>query len=79
MLSLAFGVMLILPIDGTAMPIIEAARARMVLAIKRGMSPGFAGVENELYFLQKTMMLFGDARTVVGDMASELAGTTAAH
>jgi len=38
------------------------------------MSPGFAGVENELYFMENTMMLFGDAKSFVGDLVKELAG-----
>ena len=52
------------PIDG--MPIIEADKARLCLAIKRSMNPGFAGIENELYFSDRTYMLFGDAKAVVG-------------
>jgi len=36
------------------------------------MAPGFAGIENELYYQDKTMMLFGDARAVVGDLVNEL-------
>jgi NAD(P) transhydrogenase subunit beta len=59
------------PIAG--MPIIEADRARAVMVIKRGMSPGFAGIDNELYYLDKTQMLFGDAKAFVADMAKELA------
>ena len=65
------------PIYG--MPIIEADRARTVLAIKRSMNPGFAGIENELYTLDKTLMVFGDAKAVVGDMAKSLAGESGMH
>jgi NAD(P) transhydrogenase subunit beta len=65
------------PIYG--MPIIEADRAKTVLAIKRSMNPGFAGIENELYFLDKTLMVFGDAKAVVGDIAKALAGETVMH
>jgi NAD(P) transhydrogenase subunit beta len=54
------------------MPIIDADKARMVLAIKRGRNPGFAGIENELFFLDRTFMLFGDAKAVVGELVKEL-------
>jgi len=54
------------------MPIIEADRARSVMVVKRGMSPGFAGIDNELYYLDKTQMLFGDAKEFVGQMVKEL-------
>jgi NAD(P) transhydrogenase subunit beta len=60
------------PIYG--MPIIDADKARMVFAIKRGRAPGFAGIDNELYFLDKTCMLFGDAKGVIGDLVKQLAG-----
>jgi len=60
------------PIYG--MPIIDADRARTVLAIKRSKSPGFAGIDNDLYFNDKTFMLFGDAKAVVGDLAKHLTG-----
>jgi NAD(P) transhydrogenase subunit beta len=60
------------PIYG--MPIINADRARTVFAIKRSKSPGFAGIENELYFKDQTYMLFGDAKTVVGDLVKQLSG-----
>ena len=61
------------PIFG--MPIIDADKARMCLAIKRCMNPGFAGIENELYFADRTYMLFGDAKAVVGDIVKQLQGT----
>jgi NAD(P) transhydrogenase subunit beta len=60
------------PIFG--MPIIDVDKARSVMVIKRGMSAGFAGVENELYFMDKTLMLFGDAKSFVGEMVKSLAG-----
>jgi H+-translocating NAD(P) transhydrogenase subunit beta len=60
------------PIYG--MPIIDADKAKTVLAIKRSMNPGFAGIENELYFADKTLMVFGDAKAVTGEMAKHLAG-----
>ena len=58
------------PIYG--MPIIEADKARLVLAIKRSMKPGFAGIDNELYTADNTLMLFGDAKAVLDDIASAL-------
>jgi len=60
------------PIYG--MPILEVDKARTVMVIKRSMSPGFAGIDNELYYLNKTLMLFGDAKVFVGDLVRELAG-----
>jgi NAD(P) transhydrogenase subunit beta len=58
------------PIYG--MPILEVADSRSVIVIKRSMNPGFAGIENELYFDPKTSMLFGDAKSAVSDIAAEL-------
>jgi H+-translocating NAD(P) transhydrogenase subunit beta len=65
------------PIYG--MPIIDADKARMVLAIKRSKNPGFAGIDNELYFSDRTWMLFGDAKNVLGELVKQLAGETVAH
>ena len=42
------------------------------MAIKRTMNPGFAGIENELYFAENCMMLFGDAKAVIASVAREL-------
>jgi NAD(P) transhydrogenase subunit beta len=60
------------PIYG--MPILDVDKARTVMVIKRGMSPGFAGIDNELYDLDKTLMLFGDAKSFVGDIVKEVTG-----
>ncbi len=65
------------PIYG--MPIIDADRAKMVLAIKRSKNPGFAGIDNELYFKDNTWMLFGDAKAVIGDLAKQLSGGGMGH
>jgi len=65
------------PIYG--MPIINADRAKTVFAIKRSKNPGFAGIDNELYFQDQTFMLFGDAKAVVGELVKQLAGEKALH
>jgi len=63
------------PIYG--MPILDVDKARTVMVIKRSMSPGFAGIDNELYYMEKTLMLFGDAKSFVGEMVKAL--SSAAH
>jgi proton-translocating NAD(P)+ transhydrogenase subunit beta len=60
------------PIYG--MPILDVDKSRTIMVIKRSMSPGFAGIDNPLYYLEKTLMLFGDARGFVGNIVQELAG-----
>ncbi|MBI2114624.1 MAG: NAD(P)(+) transhydrogenase (Re/Si-specific) subunit beta [candidate division NC10 bacterium] len=60
------------PIYG--MPILDVDKARTVMVIKRSMSPGFAGIDNELYYMEKTMMLFGDAKHFVGELVKEMTG-----
>ena len=60
------------PIFG--MPIIDADKAKSVLAIKRSMNPGFAGIDNELYTADNTLMLFGDAKQVLGDVNKAVSG-----
>ncbi len=59
------------PIYG--MPILEVADSHSVIVIKRSMNPGFAGIENELYYDPKTTMLFGDAKSAVSEITAELA------
>ena len=65
------------PIFG--MPIIDADKARTCFAIKRSMNPGFAGIENELYYGDRTYMLFGDAKVVVGELVKALSGGGSGH
>ena len=65
------------PIFG--MPIIDADKARTVFAIKRSTRPGFAGIDNELYFSDRTWMLFGDAKKVIGDLVKQLGDGQGTH
>jgi len=65
------------PIYG--MPIIDADKARTVFAIKRSKNPGFAGIDNELYFSDRTWMLFGDAKNVIGELVKQLSGGSGLH
>jgi NAD(P) transhydrogenase subunit beta len=58
------------PIYG--MPILEVDRARTVVIIKRSMASGFAGVENELFYNPKTMMVFGDAKKVLAEVVKKM-------
>ncbi len=65
------------PIYG--MPIIDADKARTVIAVKRSKNPGFAGIDNALYYAEKTWMLFGDAKAVVGELVKQLSGGSGMH
>ena len=58
------------PIYG--MPILDVDKAKHVIIIKRSLKPGFAGIDNELYYDPKTMMLFGDAKSVLSKLVEEL-------
>ena len=60
------------PIFG--MPILDVDKSHTVMVIKRSMNPGFAGIDNPLYYLDNTLMLFGDAKAFVGSIVRELSG-----
>ena len=60
------------PIYG--MPILDVDKARTVVFIKRSLAPGFAGIDNELFYLPQTMMVFGDAKKVVTEIIATLKG-----
>lgn len=60
------------PIFG--MPILDVDKARTVMVVKRSMNPGFAGIDNPLYYMDRTLMLFGDAKGFVGNIVRELTG-----
>ena len=65
------------PIYG--MPIIDVDKAHTVMVIKRSMAPGFAGIDNPLYYLDNNLMLFGDAKAFVGNIVKEFSGNSGGH
>jgi len=61
------------PIYG--MPVLDVERAHTTMVIKRSMNPGFAGIDNPLYYLENTLMLFGDAKAFVTNIVKELSNS----
>ena len=54
------------------MPILDVARARRVIVMKRTLSPGFAGIDNDLFYMENTLMFFGDAKASMSDLVREV-------
>ncbi len=65
------------PIYG--MPILDVDKARTVMVIKRSLNPGFAGIDNELYYADKTLMLFGDAKSFTNQLVKQFSGSSGFH
>jgi NAD(P) transhydrogenase subunit beta len=61
------------PIYG--MPVLDVEKSHTVMVIKRSMNPGFAGIDNPLYYMDQTLMLFGDAKVFVSNIVKELTHT----
>jgi NAD(P) transhydrogenase subunit beta len=56
------------------MPVLDVEKSHTVMVIKRSMNPGFAGIDNPLYYMNNTLMLFGDAKGFVSNIVKELGG-----
>ena len=56
----------------TGMPILDVDRARRVIVMKRSLSPGFAGIDNDLFYMDKTLMFFGDAKESMAELVREV-------
>ncbi len=54
------------------MPILDVDKARTVIVMKRSLSPGFAGIDNPLFYLENNLMFFGDAKTSMTDLVREV-------
>jgi NAD(P) transhydrogenase subunit beta len=54
------------------MPILNADKAQSIIVLKRSMNPGFAGIENELFYNDKTSLLFGDAKASLSKLVAEM-------
>ena len=54
------------------MPVLDVEKAHTTMVIKRSMNPGFAGIDNPLYYMDNTLMLFGDAKAFVTNIVKEL-------
>ncbi|HUI07744.1 MAG TPA: NAD(P)(+) transhydrogenase (Re/Si-specific) subunit beta [Verrucomicrobiae bacterium] len=65
------------PIYG--MPILDVDKARTIMVIKRSLNPGFAGIDNELYYMDKTLMLFGDAKGFTTQLVKQLSDNSGLH
>jgi NAD(P) transhydrogenase subunit beta len=61
------------------MPILNVDASHQVVVLKRSMNPGFAGIDNELYYGDRTLMAFGDAKQVIGDIVKAVSGDGGTH
>ena len=54
------------------MPILDVDKARTVIVMKRSLSPGFAGIDNDLFYMENTLMFFGDAKEQMSELVKEI-------